>query len=79
MFDMLAMLSVSVVAPTTIGVEALQGDMVQLSPPLLLPAAHQHIVRLAHIWRENALALKMFCAGSPSLAHPTDSLFGLNG
>jgi hypothetical protein len=41
MLEKLAMLSLSVDAPTTMGVEALQGDMVQLSPPLLLPALHE--------------------------------------
>lgn len=38
MFDMLAMLSLSVIAPTVMALGALAGDIVQLSPPLLLPA-----------------------------------------
>jgi hypothetical protein len=38
MFDIEARVSVSVEAPTVMVLGALAGDMVQLSPPLLLPA-----------------------------------------
>jgi hypothetical protein len=38
MLEKLARASLSVVAPTVMALLALQGDMEQLSPPLLLPA-----------------------------------------
>jgi hypothetical protein len=41
MLDMEAMVSVSVEAPTVMVLGALAGDMVQLSPPLLLPTWHR--------------------------------------
>ena len=58
MLEKLAMLSLSVDAPTTMGVEALQGDMVQLSPPLLLPALHEQKVlgdQQAQLWHSHRL------------------------
>lgn len=42
MFENEAIVSDSVVAPTVMTLEALQGDMLQLSPPLLLPARQTH-------------------------------------
>lgn len=61
---MLAMASVSVDAPTVMLLGALEGDMVQLSPPLLLPAMQaiiplraQHVgplhgsdMQVCHVW-----------------------------
>lgn len=43
MLLMLAIASVSVDAPTAMALGALDGDMVQLSPPLLLPAGQDNI------------------------------------
>jgi hypothetical protein len=57
MLDMLAMASVSVEAPTVMELGALAGDMVQASPPLLLPAAVTTVMPAAE-----AASMASFCS-----------------
>lgn len=56
MLDMLAMASVSVEAPTVMELVALAGDIVQASPPLLLPAAVTTVMPAAE-----AASMASFC------------------
>jgi hypothetical protein len=65
MLEKLARASLSVVAPTVMAVLALQGDMEQLSPPLLLPAGSTTDLQQHQVgWHRPLARAAQCCSGS---------------